>query len=378
MDRSHPTRRQALVTAARLGVALTWSAVAARTASAAEATTTAASTPNPALLVLNKGDTSLAIIDPVALRVVGRAFAGQDPHEVIASADGRTAYISNYGGFGAGFHTISRVDLVTQRPLPPIDLGPLRSPHGLAWAGGKVYFTAEGSKAVGRYDPAAGRVDMVLGLGQDRTHMIVVAGDARRIFTSDVNSDTITICDLTHARPMGPPPGPPPGGDNGGGPPPGPPPGGGRRPDDWSETHIPVGAGPEGFDVSPDGREVWAANSHAGTVSVIDAGRKAVVATLSIPTRMANRLKFTPDGKRVFISDLGGTGVVVVDVVTRREVKRIDLGRGTAGILMQPDGTRAYVAGGNGVSVIDLKTLAVVGHVVTGRGPDGLGWAVRP
>ena len=352
------TRRQTLAAAAGAGLAA-WAVTALDAVATVEPTTapaTAPAVPSPALLVLSKGDTSLAIVDPATLTVVGRAFAGQDPHEVVAAADGRLAFISNYGGFGPGLHTLSVVDLTTGRPLPPVDLGPLRSPHGLAWAEGKVYFTVEGSKAIGRYDPVAGKVDWVLGLGQRRTHMIVVAKDAKRIVTSNVNSDTISVLEQTH-------------GGGGGGP--------GRGADEWAETHVSVGAGPEGFDVSPDGTPAWAANSHAGTVSVVDLATKTVVDTLTIPTRMANRLKFTPDGRRVFISDLGGTGVVVVDVATRREIKRIPLGRGAAGILMRPDGTRAYVASGNGVSAIDLSTLTVVGHVETGRGTDGLGWAVR-
>jgi YVTN family beta-propeller protein len=140
-----------------------------------------------------------------------------------------------------------------------------------------------------------------------------------------------------------------------------------------------VGKGPEGFDVSPDGKEVWAANSHDGTVSIIDVARKSAVQTLTVGTRFSNRLKFTPDGKAVFISDLGGRELVVVDAAARKELKRIALGGGAAGILMQPDGARAYVAVGseNGLTVIDLKTLEAVGHIETGPGPDGLGWAVK-
>jgi YVTN family beta-propeller protein len=92
---------------------------------------------------------------------------------------------------------------------------------------------------------------------------------------------------------------------------------------------------------------------------------------------MANRLKFTPDGKLVFISDLGGSGVVVVDVASRKDLKRITLNGGAAGILMRPDGARAYVASGDGISVIDLKSLEVVGRIESGRGPDGLAWAIR-
>ena len=135
-------------------------------------------TPATALLVLNKGDNTLAIVDPATLKVVGRAPAGADPHEVIASADGRLAFISNYG---TG-HTLSVVDLVAQKSLPTVELGALRSPHGLAVADGKIYFTAEGAKVIGSYDPALQQIDWVLGLGQNRTHMIVVSKDTERDF----------------------------------------------------------------------------------------------------------------------------------------------------------------------------------------------------
>ena len=133
----------------------------------------AQSTPSPALLVLAKRDRSLAIVDPATLKVVGRVPAGPDPHEVIASPDGKIAYMSNYGG--GAYNTISVADLVAQKSLPPIDLGVLHGPHGLWFAGGKLYFTAEANKVIGRYDPSTGKVDWILGTGQDRTHMIVVS-----------------------------------------------------------------------------------------------------------------------------------------------------------------------------------------------------------
>ena len=144
-------------------------------------------------------------------------------------------------------------------------------------------------------------------------------------------------------------------------------------------THISVGHGPEGFDLSPDGKEIWAANSHDGTLSVIDVEKKAAIETLKVPTRFANRLKFTPEGRLVFISDLGSSDLVVVEAASRKELKRIKLAGGSTGILMQPDGSRAYVAVGsdNGITVIDLKTLEIAVHIDSGRGPDGLGWAVR-
>jgi YVTN family beta-propeller protein len=129
--------------------------------------------------------------------------------------------------------------------------------------------------------------------------------------------------------------------------------------------------------VSPDGRELWTAHSRDGGVSIISTEQKKVVETHDFKTKRSNRLKFTPDGARVLISDLDGGEVLVIDAKTRALVKEIPLGKMVEGILMQPDGAVAYVAvnGENYVAVIDLKTLEVVRRIETGRGPDGMAWA---
>ena len=300
------------------------------------------------LLVLEKSDKSMAIVDPATLKIIARVPAGEDPHEIVTSEDGKFAYISNYGAFTSPQHTISIVDLAEQKPLPPIDLGTLLAPHGLAMEGSEVYFTAEGSKSIGRYDPATKTIDWTLGLGQNRTHMIFVAGDERQIYTSNVNSDSISILD--HDKKA----------DASG----------------WTETVVQVGKGPEGFDVSPDGRELWTANSHDGTVSIIDVAGKKVVQTFAVGTRQTNRLKFTRDGKLVLLSDLQGGDLVVIDAGTRHVVKRVKLGRGAAGILIAPDGQHAYIAVSpdNNVAVFDLKTLEITARIPTGGGPDGMAW----
>src|ERR1035438_1501402 len=126
----------------------------------------AESTPSKALLVLAKSDNTLAIVDPATLKVVARMPSGPDPHEVVASSDGKFAYVSNYGG--GAYNTITVIDLVAQKTFTPIDLGALRGPHGLVFAGGKVWFTAEAAKAIGSYDPATKKVDWVLGTGSRR------------------------------------------------------------------------------------------------------------------------------------------------------------------------------------------------------------------
>ena len=245
---------------------------------------------------------------------------------------------------------------MAQKGLPRIDLGALRGPHGLVFVAGKLWFTAEGAKVVGRYDPASNQIDLVIGTGQNRTHMIHVSHDAKRIVTSNVSSASVTIID------------PAPGGR-----------GGGAGQENWDATVVPVGRGAEGFDVSPDGREIWVANAQDGTISIVDAAARKVVDTLQANVAGANRLKFTPDGKLVLVSSLRQPDVTILDAAARKERKRVPVGKGAAGLEMQPDGARAYVActPDNYVAVIDLKSLEVVGKIDAGRQPDGLAWALR-
>ncbi len=334
----------------------------------------AADTPANALLVLAKRDGMLLIVDPSSLKVIARVPVGNDPHEVIASADGKTAYASNYGG--GAHNTLAGGDLVAQKALPAIALGPLRGPHGLVFVDGKAWFTAEAAKAIGRYDPATKRVDWILGTGQNRTHMIYVSPDLKSIVTTNVSSGTVSMIEkVTGGGPGRGGPGR--GGPGRGGPGPGP---GGPPPEgDWNETVVRVGDGCEGFDVSPDGKEIWVANAADGTVSIIDVASKRVTQTLAADVGGANRLKFTLDGKHALISSLRGSEVTVIDAATRKTVKRIAVGRGAAGIVMQPDGARAFVAcSPDGyVAVIDLHSMEVVGRIEAGQDPDGLAWASR-
>ncbi len=335
-------------------------------------------TPQKSLLALSKADHVLAIIDPVTLKIIARMPVGQDPHEVIADDDGKTAYVSIYGG--GSLHELNVLDLVAQKPLKNIDTRPLWGPHGLTFVDGKVWFTAEGSKAVGRYDPSTDKLDWSMGTGQDRTHMIYVTNNAKRIYTTNVSSGTVSILvdTLVQPGPMGPPPGMPQHGNQQQRPGVMPPPGFGPHAQ-WIQTIIPTAQGAEGFDVSPDSSELWTASAEDGNIYIINLKTKALDEKIDAKAQGANRLKFTPDGKRVFISSLFQGDLIIYDAVTRKEIKRVNIGHGAAGILMDPDGSRAFVActPDNYIAVVDLKTLEVTGHINIG-GPDGLAWAIRP
>ena len=315
------------------------------------------------LLALSKGDHTLAIVDPTTLSVVARVPVGEDPHEVVASSDGKTAYVSNYGG--GRFHELNVIDLVNHKALANIDTRPLIGPHGLVFVGGKAWFTAEGSKAVGSYDPASGKLDWSMGTGQNRTHMLYVTQDAKKIYTTNVDAGTVSFLENVTL----PPPVSPTGAVMPGAQP--------RM--DWMQTVIPVSKGSEGFDVSPDGRELWTASAQDGFIFIIDTGSRKVIATIDAKVLGVNRLKFTPDGKHVLISSLRNGDLVIYDATSRKEFKRVSIGHGAAGILMDPGGKRAFVActPDNYVAVIDLSTFEVTGHIDVGRGPDGLAWADR-
>jgi YVTN family beta-propeller protein len=315
------------------------------------------------LLALSKSDHTLAIVDAVTLKVIARVPVGSDPHEVIASSDGKTAYVSIYGG--GSLHELNVIDLVAQKPLFNIDTRPLFGPHGLTFVDGKLWFTAEGSKSVGRYDPATAKLDWSMGTGQDRTHMIWVSVDGKMVCTTNVSAGTVSILVDSLIQPRAAPTGfvPP-----------------GARPHlDWVQVVIPVAKGSEGFDVSPDGRELWTVGADDGTISIIDIASRKVTGKIDAKAVGANRLQFTPDGKRVLISSLRTGDLFIYDAVSHGELKRVNTGHGAAGILVDPDGSRAFVGctADNYVAIIDLRKLEVTGHIDVGGGPDGLAWAVR-
>ncbi|HEV8083034.1 MAG TPA: YncE family protein [Chitinophagaceae bacterium] len=320
----------------------------------------AQSTPRRSLLALSKTNHTLAIVDPTTLKIIARIPVGEDPHELVASTDGKIAYVCIYGG--GSLHEINIIDLVAQKPLRSIDTRPLFGPHDITFVNAKAWFTAEGSKSVGRYDPATGKLDWSMGTGQDKTHMIYVTADGKKIYTTNVSSGTASILIDTLIQPgrMSPP--------------------NAKPREEWIQTVVQTARGSEGFDVSPDGSELWTASSEDGTISIIDLGAKKLSAKIDAKVLGANRLKFTPDGKQVFISSLQSGELTIYDATSHKEVKRLKLGQGAAGILMDLDGSRAFVAcsADNYIAIIDLKTLEVTAHLDVGGVPDGLAWAIRP
>jgi YVTN family beta-propeller protein len=297
------------------------------------------------LLVLNKFEHTLALVDPATLQVTARIPVGVGPHEVAVTADGKTAVVCNYGAQTPG-NSLSVIDLATQKETQRVDLGGFLRPHGIQEVKGKFYFTSELSRTVARFDPASGKLDWVMGHGQSIGHMLVVTPDGKQLYTANILSNNVT------ALALGGPPTP------------------------ASITHIAVGPKPEAIDVSPDGQEAWVGHNDDGGISVIATATNQVVQTFTVG-QMPIRIKFTPDGTRALVSDPKAGEFLVVDAKSRTVLKRVPLDGAPVGILIQPDGKRAYVARmqAGTVAVFDLEKLEFVADFKPGEGPDGLAWA---
>jgi YVTN family beta-propeller protein len=294
------------------------------------------------LLVLNKSDSTLSFIDPATGKTHATIATGNGPHEVELSDDGQLAFVSNYGASTPG-NSLSVIDIKARAERKRVDLADLRRPHGLVFANGYLYLTAEAIEQVAGYNAAAERIDWTFNTGQKGTHMVTASRDGAKLFTANMGSDTISVIE----------------------------PGDG---DQWKQTLITVGAGPEGLDLSPDGRELWTAHSRDGQVSIIDVATRKVTHTFDAKTKRSNRLKFTPNGELVLVSDLTAGELVIFDARKHMERARLPIGRGASGILVAPDSELAYVAasGENRIAVVDLKAMKVLRTIATGNNPDGM------
>src|SRR6187399_279420 len=203
-----------------------WKIMIPMLAIAAAALSAAPQAPASSLLILNKTDATLVIVDPATNQIRATIPTGDGPHEVVTSTDGKLAFVSNYGGTTGG-RTISVIDLAMRKELRRVDVSPLTRPHGLAFHAGKLYFSAEANQLVGRYDPVADKVDAQFQTGQATTHMVLISPDGRHMFTSNIRGNTVSIFDRGSAA------------------------------GEWTNAGaVAVGRGPEGLDLSPDGKEL--------------------------------------------------------------------------------------------------------------------------
>jgi YVTN family beta-propeller protein len=300
-------------------------------------------TPKPVLVALNKTDSNLAIIDPADMKVLGKVAVGDSPHEVVLSADGRTAYVSNYGAQTPG-SSISVIDIATMKETRRVDVSPLLRPHGMKEVSGKLYFTSETNRLIARYDPAANKIDWIMGTGQNGSHMVVGTGDQKKFYTSNIGSDSITAFEFSNIPPAG-----------------------------SKIMHIPVGKQPEAIDLSPDGKEVWVGLNVDLGIDIVDTATGKVVERVKLGER-PYRVVFSPDGKQVFATIPNTKELVVIDVATRKELKRMKMENVPIGLTFAKSGKYVFLTAvqPDAAIKIDLEKFEITGKVEPGKGPDGI------
>ena len=296
----------------------------------------------PVLLVSNKHEDTLSFVDPATLRVLKKIPVGHNPHEMVVTPDGRFLYASNYDPPG---ETVSVVDLVHRRHVLQIPTGRYTRIHSAAMApdGRHAYFTAGQTGFVVEIDTRTNTVRRGIPTHGKISHMVEVSPDGTRLYTANIESQDVSVIDRESGELL---------------------------------AQIPCGQGCEGLQFTPDGRRLWVANQEAGTITIIDVARNAVEDTIPCPG-MPLRIRFTRDGTRALVSNWVAQGeVVVFDARGHKEVKRLRVGNQPIGLLIAPEGDRAFVSSmsSDEVHVIDMKTLTVSGHFVTGKGPDALLW----
>jgi YVTN family beta-propeller protein len=315
------------------------------------------------LLVANKTDNTVDLIDVDSGESIATLPTGAAPHEIETSPDGSLAVISNYGDRDEPGSSLTIIDVSAASVLRTIDLGEHSRPHGLSWVGeNRVAVTTEGSAHLLVVDVDAGTVAQQIPTDQEISHMVATTPDGGRAFVANIGSGSVTAIDLVSGTKL---------------------------------TDIETGEGAEGIAVTPDGGEVWITNRAADTISIVDPQSLEIVETVScagFPIRVA----ITPDGARALVSVARAGEVVVFDVESRRELTRRKLDLSTVpdastrlfgdsfgespvpvGLVIEPGGEYAWVAAtqADAVVVVDTTDLEVKDLWRAGQEPDGMSFS---
>ncbi|HTV22336.1 MAG TPA: beta-propeller fold lactonase family protein [Polyangiaceae bacterium] len=145
-----------------------------------------------------------------------------------------------------------------------------------------------------------------------------------------------------------------------------------------------VGKEPEGVGIHPDGKHVYVANERDNSVSIFDVASGDNVALVPVCERPRS-IEFSPDGQRAFTACEESHSVAVIDAKARKAIGSVDLaGEGVRpmGLAVSADGRELYASGGRGrtVHVIDLTANPpVVKKTIenVGERPWGIGIATR-
>jgi YVTN family beta-propeller protein len=303
------------------------------------------------LLVAEKGQQSLAIVDPVSGKVLASiAEGGVTGHEVIASPDGRLAFVPIYGNSGVGKpgtdgRTLTVIDIASQKVVNSIDFGHGVRPHCplIGPKDGLLYVTTELNQTVTLIDPKTLKIVGYIPTGQPESHMLTLSHDGKRGYTANVGPGTVSVLDIPGRKVL---------------------------------KIIPISANTQRIGISPDDHWVFTADQTKPQLAVIDTTTNSVGKRIPLEG-IAYGTAPTPDGRFLLVTLPDQNKIAVVDLKTMQVVRSVAVGLYPQEIVVRPDGKAAYVSceTSNQVAEINLDNWTLTRLIATGKATDGLAWA---
>ena len=303
------------------------------------------------LLVANKGDHALGIIDPAAGKQVADVPEnGVTGHEVIASPDGKTAYVPIYGDSGVGkpgsngTHMVA-IDIASRKIVGSLDFGHGVRPHCPMFGpkNGLLYVSTELDNTISIVDPKTMKIVGSVPTGQPESHMFVLSHDGKRAYTANVGPGTVSVIDLDARKVL---------------------------------KVIPISANTQRISISTDGKMVFTSDQTKNRLAVIDTATDAVKTWVDLPGHGYGTAP-TPDGKWLVVAVPNVNQVAVVDLKTMQVAHTISVPKAPQEVLIRPDGQMAYVSCDSSGKVAAIRTSdwQVDSLIDAGKGADGLAWA---
>ncbi len=308
--------------------------------------------PGGLLLVANKGDNSLGIIDLAAGRQVAEvAEGGVTGHEVTTSPDGKLAYVPIYGNSGVGQpgtdgSNLVVIDLAAKKIVGNIDFGKGVRPHlpVLGPKNGLLYVSTELNQSISIIDPATLKIIGSVPTGQEQSHMFAITRDGRRAYSANVGPGTVSVMDLDARKTI---------------------------------TVIPVSGQVQRISLSVDDKLAFTSDVTKPQLAVIDTATNKIKTWIPMPG-LGYGSAPTPDGKWLVIALPLIHQVGVIDLSTMKVARTIDLPARPQEVLVSPDNQEAYVSCDQSakVAVISLADWKVKSIIDAGAGADGLALAM--
>ncbi len=303
------------------------------------------------LLVANKGDHTLGIIDPELGRQVATvAEDGITGHEVAASPQGQRAFVPIYGNSGVGHagtdgRLIRVIDLAGRRIVGTVDFQKGVRPHCAVMGprDGLLYVTTELDQSVTIIDPATLSIVGSVPTGQPESHMLAITRDGRRGYTSNVGPGTVSVLDLNERKLI---------------------------------TIIHVCDVAQRITLSVDDQYAFTSDQRQPRLAVIATATNQVKTWVSMPG-IGYGTAATPDGRWLLVALINRNKVGWIDLQSLKLERTIDVPRAPQEILVRPDGAVAFVScdASRQIAVLDLNQGKVEKLIDAGAGADGLAWA---